>query len=181
MTLRIRFPLPAPSYMNIHYNRFRANVFAVSGTKCVRCESTEYLEIDHIVESEKSFDVTDLWSKKANWPLILEELKKCQTLCSSCHAKKTAARNALLFTKDREAMHGSLSQYMRYGCRCELCKAVYSGFRRKWNEAKGIGLVRGRYRAEPEHGTSTMYRYGCRCEQCRVENTRMRREQRAAA
>lgn len=61
------------------------------GGLCVRCESTEELEIDHIDRSTKEYEITNIWSRKAD--IREAELAKCQVLCKVCHLEKTTSEN----------------------------------------------------------------------------------------
>lgn len=53
--------------------------------KCIKCGSTEKLELDHIKREDKKSH--KIWS----WSDIKreEEIKKCQILCHDCHLEKT--------------------------------------------------------------------------------------------
>src|SRR5699024_2310497 len=83
------------------------------GGCCALCGSTEDLEVDHINPSEKSVAVGRLWSRKES--ARLEELEKCQVLCSDCHFTKT-------YGHDRgEFRHGTARGYAFYKCRCTDC------------------------------------------------------------
>ncbi len=57
------------------------------GGKCVKCESVENLQFNHIDPNTKSFAI----GKLLNFPkqVVSDELKKCQLLCKSCHNDKT--------------------------------------------------------------------------------------------
>lgn len=57
------------------------------GGKCVECSSNSNLQLDHIDRKSKLFTISAMRFKSEE--LIKEELKKCQILCASCHAKKT--------------------------------------------------------------------------------------------
>ena len=82
-----------------HYARVQANYeqtkyaqrrqYAVSklGGRCVRCGSTENLEFDHIDESTKFANISDLM--RMSIELLDAELAKCQLLCHDCHMQKT--------------------------------------------------------------------------------------------
>ena len=56
------------------------------GGKCVKCESTDRLEFDHINPNDKSFNVQG--SLGSSLERLLEEAKKCQLLCYGCHLKE---------------------------------------------------------------------------------------------
>lgn len=55
--------------------------------KCIKCNSIENLEFDHIYPKTKKFTLTDKF--RGSKESFLEELKKCQLLCKKCHLKKT--------------------------------------------------------------------------------------------
>tara|TARA_R100000742_G_C4246344_1_gene65233 strand:- start:83 stop:778 length:696 start_codon:yes stop_codon:yes gene_type:complete len=55
------------------------------GGKCVQCGATERLQFDHIIPSEKSFNICYSY----NLEKVFEELDKCQLLCPKCHLEKT--------------------------------------------------------------------------------------------
>ena len=52
---------------------------------CVKCGSTQNLELDHIDPSRKITHKIWSWSKDKRQ----KELDKCQVLCSICHTKKS--------------------------------------------------------------------------------------------
>jgi len=121
------------SYMSNRYKERREKVLNFLGNKCVICENTENLEVDHINNLEKSFDVTRAFSYK--WSTIELELKKCQLLCKSCHLEKTRkepkynkADDDYIFVhpmparKVKEIPHGTVSGYNYHMCRCSECK-----------------------------------------------------------
>ncbi len=58
------------------------------GGKCVRCESTENLEFDHIIKETKSFTIGSSLTCFSIEELILE-VDKCQLLCRPCHIDKS--------------------------------------------------------------------------------------------
>lgn len=107
------------------YHKQRQEMIEYLGGKCVVCESTYMLEIDHIDWRNKEYDISKIWYQTE---LAWEELKKCQLLCYEHHKEKTKHDLKEKMTKDRSKLHGTLSQYMRYKCRCNLCKVCYS----KW-------------------------------------------------
>lgn len=84
----------------------------LSDKSCVRCGSTDNLQIDHINPEDK---VThNIWSW--SWARIMIELAKCQVLCEDCHLKKTLAERP-------KTDHGRGQMYQAYKCRCDLCRA----------------------------------------------------------
>jgi hypothetical protein len=62
------------------------------GGRCVRCDSVDRLEFDHVDPLTKhpllrKNHQSTFWSWA--WSRIEEELAKCQLLCHDCHAEKT--------------------------------------------------------------------------------------------
>lgn len=94
--------------------------------KCVRCSSTEQLELDHIDPAQKIDHRIWSWSLERQ----AEEIAKCQVLCRACHAAKSMAELGLVPTP-----HGYV-RYDRYGCRCEICKAAKGVRMRKYAEKR---------------------------------------------
>jgi hypothetical protein len=75
------------AYYRAYKQRRRAEAIALLGGVCVRCGTTEDLEIDHIDRATKEYEIHDvLWSRRE---VRLAELAKCQLLCSYHHLFKT--------------------------------------------------------------------------------------------
>lgn len=75
----------------------RAEYF--TGKSCVRCNSTEQLELDHI---DRTIKIThSIWS----WSKVRREaeLAKCQVLCRECHKEKTAREESKIFSGEGSA------------------------------------------------------------------------------
>ena len=74
-----------------HRELVQAFVDAAMAGGCVDCGTKEQviLDLDH-VRGEKLGSVAVL--KDAPLPLVLAELDKCETRCSNCHRRVTAAR-----------------------------------------------------------------------------------------
>jgi 5-methylcytosine-specific restriction endonuclease McrA len=100
-------------YQNTWLQERRRQAIADLGGKCVRCGSTERLEVDHIDPAAKVSHRIWGWSAEKR----AAELAKCQVLCRPCHHKKTGAE------KRRPITHGTASGYRR-GCRCLPCGAA---------------------------------------------------------
>ncbi|SRR5258706_15382151 len=83
----------------------------ILGGQCTICDSKEDLEFDHIDNETKSFTIWENIDKP--WNELLEEIKKCQLLCRSCHNRKTHGSSL---------GHGEDLTGKR-GCKCEPCKA----------------------------------------------------------
>jgi 5-methylcytosine-specific restriction endonuclease McrA len=84
------------------------------GKSCVKCGSTERLELDHIDPSQKISHSIWSWSDERR----LAEIAKCQVLCRPCHEVKTAQD----YDTGLPGCHG----WWRYrqGCRCDECRAA---------------------------------------------------------
>ena len=94
--------------------RLRLEYVALLGGKC-KCGAEDNLHFDHINPATKSFTIGDKITKPRGE--ILEEIKKCQLLCASCHSDKTISD---LGKSKAKGTHGTLSSF-RY-CKCVLCK-----------------------------------------------------------
>jgi hypothetical protein len=169
-------------YSAEYYRDFVEWCFSILGRKCVKCGSTENLEMDHVDPKTKLFTITSRMAPKHR-KAIIEELKKCQTLCSGCHAQKTGLEHSIAFKKDRDQCHGTLSQYWRYKCRCDDCRKVYREYRRKREEKNGVVKIREPYK-KAVCGTNSMYRNGCHCDLCkkahRIASKEMRDKKKTA-
>jgi 5-methylcytosine-specific restriction endonuclease McrA len=66
----------------------RKFIYNYLGSKCSSCGTTDKLEVDHIDPVTKSNTVSHLLTHSE--ARLLEELDKCQLLCTPCHKKKTA-------------------------------------------------------------------------------------------
>lgn len=120
-----------PSYHLERYRRNRRDALATLGGKCVKCGTTDDLEIDHIDRSTKSFDIALLLSGYSRKRVALE-LAKCQVLCKTHHREKTAAERP-------GPRHGTEHMYLRYRCRCDLCRAEKSRMKKvRAARAKGM-------------------------------------------
>jgi hypothetical protein len=61
---------------------------------CIDCGYADHpaaLEFDHLPQFEKSFDVGRAVYKAA-WAGILDEIAKCEVVCSNCHRVRTVER-----------------------------------------------------------------------------------------
>jgi hypothetical protein len=91
---------------------------------CVDCGSWEQLEVDHEDPTKKLTHRVWSWAKGPRDA----ELAKCSVRCKKCHKKRTAAFLSQL--NKRPITHGIVSAYLQHGCRCDVCKAFYSRWRR---------------------------------------------------
>ena len=113
------------------------------GGKCAQCFSEENLHFDHINPASKTASVSQLYD--ADIETLLREVGKCQLLCRVCHSYKTKQEQ---YDYHGDMLHGKLSTYKNYGCRCNECReanARYvdsSGYLRAYRERKGPARVK---------------------------------------
>lgn len=107
------------TYDRQRYQRERAEIIGTVGACCVQCGASNDLEVDHIDPATKAFDVLENLHRDRS--VLMDELAKCQLLCSACHAKKHAS----------SAEHGTARRYYR-GCRCEECRIAHNASVREW-------------------------------------------------
>lgn len=120
-------------YMKARYHRRRNDVLKILGGVCVKCRSTENLEIDHTDPTEKSFSISKAlagWS----WSRIESEIQKCQILCKTCHADKTRKDLSKKFNQREKWEHGTLGGYRH--CKCKKCKTAKSEYSKEYYKRK---------------------------------------------
>jgi len=100
--------------------------------QCVKCGSSERLEVDHIDPATKVHHCVWSWSQERRDA----ELEKCQVLCRACHHAKTGRES-----RERMLKHGTPTRYMAGKCRCEPCRAAYSSMRRRQRAARKEALA----------------------------------------
>ena len=76
-------------YMAKRYHRRRAEAIEQLGGRCAVCGTATDLNFDHVVASEKGFNIGTRLAGIAETKLQ-EELAKCQLLCEPCHKQKSA-------------------------------------------------------------------------------------------
>jgi hypothetical protein len=100
------------------------------GGKCIRCNSKNSLELDHIDPSTKIETIAKIWSySKKNFE---SEVEKCQLLCTNCHILKSIENGDVL----PRTTHGTLTMYKRHNCRCEKCKEKNNSYSREYKKKK---------------------------------------------
>jgi hypothetical protein len=152
------------------YHKTRQRYVEALGGKCVKCDTTENLEFDHINPVEKTYEINKIINRKENFVLL--ELAKCQLLCEVCHLEKTVSEKT-------PSSHGSMRTWMHKKCQCVTCmksKQKYYIVRNERRRKKTKG-ARGPYSKDPSHGTSAKYKRGCKCELCRKANAEKARLQ----
>lgn len=125
------------AYLKDRYGEQRRVFVAHLGGKCCKCNSMDGLIIDHVDPANKSFGISRLWGLD-NIPMVFEELKKCQLLCSRCNLEKTRTDLSKI-SKDRNSIripdghtHGSVYGWMKRKCKCEMCLSA----KRAWNDER---------------------------------------------
>lgn len=91
------------------------------GDKCVNCGSIDNIEFDHVFPEDMLFRIGSNLNRKLE--VLLIELQKCQLLCKKCHIDKTKTE-----TKRLEPAHGTVSEYVNFKCRCNLCKTSWAKY-----------------------------------------------------
>jgi len=107
------------AYMKKRYAQRRQMFIERLGGVCVKCQSTDELELDHIDASQKKFNIAKFFNYRLE--VVLPEVDKCQLLCSKCHIEKTIIDKG---HKPAKGTHGTLSSY-KY-CKCSICKSAKS-------------------------------------------------------
>lgn len=97
---------------------------------CKKCGSADRLEVDHVYESEKKYNPSQIWSRKQEDRD--RELAKCQVLCYDCHLKKTIEFLATGYTCGTHNAYAS-------GCRCDSCKEAQRDYNQQWRKRKIAG------------------------------------------
>ena len=145
--------------MTNRYKQRRERILSFLGDKCAKCGSIEKLEIDHIDNLSKNFDISKSFSYK--WITVEAELKLCQLLCRPCHVEKT--KLDLVYNNKIDGFiaipqmppkklkiipHGTVSGYNYYRCRCSDCK-TWAQSKQKELRAKNklqiISLTKGSF------------------------------------
>jgi hypothetical protein len=66
----------------------------LDNSRCLDCDASDIrvLEFDH-VRGVKKKDVSYLLSNGASWETLMEEINKCDIVCSNCHRIRTMTRS----------------------------------------------------------------------------------------
>jgi 5-methylcytosine-specific restriction endonuclease McrA len=123
-------------YMRHKYQSRVSAAIEVLGGKCVVCGSTSQLEIDHKLPLTKISEVTDLTTKSST--TYWKEVDKCQVLCKACHLDKTLAESG---KKHAKGVHGTLTNYITYGCRCTECRAAKAAYYKEYKQRRKALLL----------------------------------------
>jgi 5-methylcytosine-specific restriction endonuclease McrA len=101
-------------YMRVWIAKRRSDYFY--DKHCVRCGSTEKLELDHVDPAQKIEHRIWSWTKVRRE----SEIAKCQVLCQTCHSQKSIEQ--LPITSGIIPYRHGTSRMYRRGCKCGLCK-----------------------------------------------------------
>jgi hypothetical protein len=122
------------TYMKERRIKRRALLIKKLGSICSKCNSVEDLQFDHIDRSTKLFTLSGEGLDK-KWETVLDELAKCQLLCSDCHKIKTniivdhvGGHNKI---SEQDLLHGTARMYTLKGCRCSPCRLAKKKYRNK--------------------------------------------------
>lgn len=118
-------PMDRKEYLRIYQRKWiaaRRKLF-MHGRVCQRCGSSENMEIHHRDPGTKIEHRIWSWSIKR----IIEELKKCDFLCRSCHWEETKKERKYL-----GQIHGTNTSYNAYKCRCQPCKTAHNMYCKKY-------------------------------------------------
>ena len=102
-------------YKRARYDRLRAEWIDKLGGVCVDCGSTDSLEFDHDIASEKTFDVSEFHSYSLK--VIAEEMQKCVLRCSDHHLEKSLREGDFGSVDHGEGLSG------KKNCTCLACRA----------------------------------------------------------
>lgn len=114
--------------MRYTYKDHKNFCFSIIGTKCIYCNSFEDLEVDHIDPTTKLYNTSKIWAKKYR-AILLEELKKCQPLCKTCH--KIKSNKELSSNRKGTFKHGTFYSWMKALCICKVCLEAKKSLVRK--------------------------------------------------
>ena len=130
----------------------RSIIIEALGGVCVKCGSSDCLEIDHVDPRTKLFTVSCgyRYSPDRLWA----EVAKCQLLCKKCHTEKSA----LDFGKRPvSGRHRTESTYKK--CHCQECKDAHAAYMKRYrspisSSAERPAYIREAVGAAPTSGTT---------------------------
>ena len=117
-------------YMRERRRKRREQLINNAGSVYSRCGSTKDLEFDHRDRNSKLFVLSGKALDKP-FNLLLEEVAKCDLLCSSCHLEKTReAKDNIVWRKPAKECECGTARGYWGGCRCPECKLAKSQYRK---------------------------------------------------
>jgi DNA-directed RNA polymerase subunit RPC12/RpoP len=98
---------------NTKIRRFRNKQRAIEllGGKCQRCGYNKHqsaLEFHHKDPKEKDFAIGMVGNK--SWESIVNEIKKCELLCSNCHRIEHSNRDGIIFLEEVLKYKGKIAE-----------------------------------------------------------------------
>jgi hypothetical protein len=93
---------------------------------CVKCGSTEFLELHHLDPSTKIANSIWSWARERRDA----ETAKCIVLCYDCHMVETILQLA-------KFEHGTRTAYMHHKCRCSKCASAAARIREQQRKRSG--------------------------------------------
>jgi len=111
-------------YTLARYHRRRAEWIEKLGGICEVCGTTERLEFDHKVASEKEFDVSKMISGASETKLAAE-MNKCHLLCHDHHVEKSISEGDIKTVNHGGGLTG------KYHCQCDLCGPLKNAYNAK--------------------------------------------------
>lgn len=117
------------TYLANRYKERRAWAIARLGGKCVKCGKIENLEFDHRDRKVKSRTIANILIGQMD--RLVEELGKCQLLCSPCHQEKTSSEIAVPHGGGKKGKHN---------CKCYPCKTKSAEYSRNRRASRGGGV-----------------------------------------
>jgi hypothetical protein len=122
-------------YQKKRYKRRRDEAIASLGGCCVRCNSVENLELDHIIASLKTYNIGKILGGGSE-AKVQAELAKCQVLCHECHVQKGHQSGDTNYVE-----HGGGASGKR-NCPCAPCKERKAEYMRNKNYKQRAKLLK---------------------------------------
>lgn len=110
-------------YLLRRYHARMAAAKAFLGGKCVKCDATENLHLDHIDPKTKHKPLSKMWTNEVRF---WEEVRKCQLLCEDHHIEKTYLD---MGWKKAKGVHGAPGSH-KY-CKCSECSKAWAAYQRQ--------------------------------------------------
>ncbi len=117
--------MPTKEYIREYRKKRKQLALDMLGGKCVVCGTEDNLHFDHITPENKVNEISSMFTSNIN--VFIDEVKKCQLLCSDCHIEKSINEGDYLI--NRKSWEHGVSGYINQKCRCEICKEQYRVFR----------------------------------------------------
>ena len=123
-------------YMRERRAKRRLALLEYLGGQCKVCGTTENLEFNHRVRTEKSFTLSGR-GLDTSWERLIEEADKCDVLCSEHHLEYTRTQYAkgeiVPWNKGTHIPYvcGTARSYHATGCRCTDCRYAKKLYRNK--------------------------------------------------